>query len=84
MRMIKVKHGKDMHLYRLDWLVLWQLFHTQQNDKNPEECEIVLLFAEPGYYKLNKTGNNGRINREVRFEFDTKAEAIAAVLIVDI
>ena len=73
-----------MYQYRLDWLVFWQLFHTQQNDKNPEECEIVLLFVEPGYYKLNKTGNNGRIHREVRFEFDTKAEAIAAVLIVDI
>ena len=84
MKMLKVKDGKSTCRYRLDYIVVWNLIHIKQNGKNPEKWEIVLLFVDPGYYKLSKTGNNGRLHRQVSFEFSTEAEAMAAVSIVDI
>ena len=84
MRMLKVKDGKSTFQYRLDWLVVWNLIHIKQNGKNPEKWEIVLFFVEPGHYKHNKNGNNVRMQEQVRLEFDTEAEAMAAVSIVEI
>ena len=84
MRMIKVKHGKSTFQFRLDWLAVWNLIHIKQNNKNPERWDILCIFVEPGYYKPNKAGNNVTPHKEVRFEFDTEAEAMAAVSIVDI
>ena len=84
MKMLKVKHRKSTCQYRLDWLAVWNLIHIKHNGKNPEEWVIVLLFVDPGYYKLSETENNGRLHHKVSFEFSTEAEAMAAVSIVDI
>ncbi len=84
MKMLKVKYNKNTYQFRLDWLVVWSLIHTHKNKKNPEKWEFIGIFAEPGYYKPNQISNNVRPHREVSFEFDTEAEAMAAVSIVDI
>ena len=84
MRMIKVKYNKNTYQFRLDWLVVWSLIHTHKNKKNPEKWEFIGIFAEPGYYKPDQNGSNTRATNQIKFEFDTEAEAMAAVSIVDI
>ena len=84
MRMLKIKYGKSTYQYRLDWIVCWNVLYNKQDDNNPENWEIALLFFEPGQLKVDTCKNSGRLHLEMEFEFATEAEAMAAVSIVDI
>jgi len=84
MKMLQVRHYGDTHRTRLDWFVSWTIKFVPKRGKRPETWLVTMNFLQPGTFSDFKPGDPELRWVQQYFEFDSEAEALSAVSVVEL